>query len=147
VERNGSSYVAIASTTGNAPESSPTKWSLMAQQGATGATGATGAQGAAGADATNLWAVVAAGGTLTRGSGVDAVTKTANGRVRVDFNQNVSGCAWIVTTGQGGTAVPATLQGLIQVGGDSTGTDKVMVYSYNTSLTATDEPFQLAVLC
>jgi hypothetical protein len=48
VSRQGSSYVAIAATTNDPPESSATKWSLMSQQGSTGATGAQGAQGAQG---------------------------------------------------------------------------------------------------
>jgi hypothetical protein len=54
VEYAGSTYIAIASTTGDLPDSSPTKWSLMAEMGFTGATGAgtagaTGAGGPAGA--------------------------------------------------------------------------------------------------
>jgi hypothetical protein len=42
---NGSSYICIASSTNNIPSSSPTFWSLVAQQGATGATGPTGPAG------------------------------------------------------------------------------------------------------
>jgi len=150
VSSSGSSYVAIAATTGDAPESSPAKWALMAQKGDTGAAGtdgADGAQGPAGADATNLWAVVASNGALARGQGVDAVTRTAVGRYRVDFNQDVSGCAYSLNVAQTGTGVPATLDGLGQPGGDSTGPDRVMVYTWNTSLAFTDKPFHLVVLC
>jgi Collagen triple helix repeat (20 copies) len=43
---NGSAYISLASSnTNNQPNSSPTQWALLAQQGTTGATGATGAQG------------------------------------------------------------------------------------------------------
>ena len=99
------------------------------------------------ARSTNLWAVVNSTGTLARGQGVDSVTRTAAGRYRVDFDQPVDQCAWTAVVGQGGTAVPATLEGLTQVGGDATGTDRVMVYTWNTSLAATDKPFHLTVLC
>jgi hypothetical protein len=145
VSRNGSSYVAIAATTNNAPESSPTKWSLMAQKGADGAAGA---QGPAGADATNLWAVVNSGGTLARGQGVDSVTRTAAGRYRVDFDQAVDGCAYSSIIAQSGTGVPASFTGISQPGGDSTGTDRVMVYTWSaTNGSFTDMPFHLIVLC
>jgi hypothetical protein len=46
VEYAGSTYIAVASTTGDLPDSSPTKWSLMAEMGYTGATGPPGATGA-----------------------------------------------------------------------------------------------------
>ena len=46
---NGSSYISIVSNnTSHQPDTSPTQWSLLAQQGNTGATGATGAQGPTG---------------------------------------------------------------------------------------------------
>ncbi len=53
VSRNGNSYIALAATLGDAPESSPAEWSLMSQKGDTGATGATGAQGIQGIAGTN----------------------------------------------------------------------------------------------
>jgi len=49
VTYNGSSYVAKASTTNEAPDSNPTKWQLLAQKGNDGAAGADGADGADGA--------------------------------------------------------------------------------------------------
>jgi hypothetical protein len=52
-----------------------------------------------------------------------------------------------VVIGQSGTGVPATLEGLSQAGGDAAGTDRVLVYTWNTSLAATDKPFHLTVLC
>lgn len=48
VERNGSSYVAIASSTNITPGTDATYWSLLAQKGDTGAQGAAGAAGAQG---------------------------------------------------------------------------------------------------
>ncbi len=86
-------------------------------------------------------------GTLARGSGVDSVTRTQAGRYRVDFNQAVDQCAYNLTIAQTGTTVPTTLDGLGQPGGDATGTDRVMVYTWNTSLAATDKPFHLTVFC
>lgn len=65
----------------------------------------------------------------------------------MDFNQAVDQCAWTVVIGQSGTGVPATLEGLSQAGGDAAGTDRVLVYTWNTSLAATDKPFHLTVLC
>jgi len=45
VSFNGSSYVAIATSTGIQPDTNATKWNLVAQKGATGATGPQGIQG------------------------------------------------------------------------------------------------------
>jgi len=90
---------------------------------------------------------VAANGTLARGSGVDSVTRTAAGRYRVDFEQAVDACVFIATVGQTGTTTPAGLDGLATTGGDATGTDRVMAYTWATNLAATDKSFHLAVLC
>lgn len=75
------------------------------QKGATGETGPTGpagAQGPAGTPATALWAVVASNGSLVRGSGVTAASQPfGTGTYQVEFNRDVSGCAYAVTpTGQ-----------------------------------------------
>ena len=46
---NGSAYISLTSSnTGNQPDSNPTQWALLAQQGTTGATGAAGPQGSQG---------------------------------------------------------------------------------------------------
>ena len=50
VFRLGSTYVARRTTFNDAPESSPSDWRLVAEQGQDGADGADGAQGPAGAD-------------------------------------------------------------------------------------------------
>ena len=145
MSRNGSSYVAIAAGTNFAPESNPTKWSLMAQKGDTGATGATGATGPAGADATNLWAVVTSTGTLSRGSGVVGVTRSATGSYRVQFNQTIDQCTWQANAGPTGTGT--AWQGLAQASLSTLGNDRVQVNTWNGSLVATDIPFHLTVFC
>ena len=48
VYHNGSSWVALATSTGSAPEVGNSNWSLLAQKGEAGATGAQGPQGAIG---------------------------------------------------------------------------------------------------
>jgi len=49
VSFNGSSYVSLTNTnTGNAPDSSPANWNLLARKGDAGMTGAVGASGATG---------------------------------------------------------------------------------------------------
>jgi len=48
VTYGGSSYVAVAASTGVVPGTDATKWQVFAAQGATGATGSTGATGPAG---------------------------------------------------------------------------------------------------
>ena len=50
VSFNGSSYVSLVSSNlGNQPDTNPSQWALLAQQGVAGATGVTGAVGATGA--------------------------------------------------------------------------------------------------
>ncbi len=53
VSRNGSTYIALGATTGDAPESSPAQWSLMAQKGADGQDGADGTNGTNGTNGTD----------------------------------------------------------------------------------------------
>lgn len=53
VSRLGTTYIAETISTGQAPESSPSDWSVVAAKGDTGATGATGSTGATGAAGTN----------------------------------------------------------------------------------------------
>lgn len=49
VYHDGSSYIAIATSTNQEPNTAPLKWSLVASRGEVGFTGATGATGLAGA--------------------------------------------------------------------------------------------------
>ena len=75
-------------------------------------------------------------GTLVRGQGVDSVTNLAGaGAYRVDFNQAVDQCAWIVAVGQTGSGTPSFL-GIGAVGADPAGTDRLLITTYNGSVTA-----------
>lgn len=88
VSYQGSSYISVAAgNRGNAPDSTPASWSLLAVQGATGAqgpagaTGATGAQGAAGSQGPPGAAGAAGSGGMNYrgvwGSGVNYQTNDA----------------------------------------------------------------------
>lgn len=48
VELNGTSYIALQGSTNNNPESSPTKWAVLAAKGAAGSAGPTGSPGPTG---------------------------------------------------------------------------------------------------
>ena len=50
------------------------------------------------ASGTNLWAKVAADGSLVAGSNVASSTSTGPGTFEVTFNRNVAGCAYVATT-------------------------------------------------
>jgi hypothetical protein len=77
VTYQGTSYVAILGSTNNNPASSPTKWSVLAQQGSTGATGPTGATGA---DSTVPGPTGATGATgLTGPTGATGATGATGG--------------------------------------------------------------------
>lgn len=68
-------------------------------KGDTGPRGATGATGATGANATDLWAVVEATGTIAASSGVESVDSSlVPGIHRVRFTRSVADCAVQVTT-------------------------------------------------
>ncbi len=145
---NGTTYIALDATTNDPPASSPAKWQVLAQKGADGAQGSEGPQGPAGADgadATNLWAVVASTGTLSRGSGVTSVSRISTGTYRVQFNQTIHECAWNVQAAPTGTGT--SFQGLAQPSLSATGNDRVIVNTWNANLVATDLPFHLTVFC
>jgi Collagen triple helix repeat (20 copies) len=112
--------------------------------GATGPTGATGAQGTA---ATKLWAVVASNGSLSRGSGATASTRTGTGVYRVTFNHTVTACAYIASLGDTGSTAPSE-GNFISTSGDAGNTSAVDVYAWNRNgLASEDHAFHLAVLC
>ena len=95
------------------------------------------------------WAVVGADGTLVRSSSsagpVSVATHTSgSGQYEVDFSTDVSGCAYVATLGDTGTATPPA--GFVGVAG-ATNPDGVIVQTSNSSGTAADEPFHLLVTC
>ena len=100
----------------------------------------------------NNWAVVSAAGAVVRSSSVPGpvtVEHTAStGIYEVNFNKDVSGCAYEATVGDTANAVPA--QGQISVSGDvnADSTGDVYVQTFDkTGLTPTDSPFHLTVTC
>lgn len=131
--------------------------------GATGATGAPGAPGAAGTPATKLFATVMSGGTIDASSPGVQADHLATGAVQVDFGQDVSHCAAIVTIGtvpiysSSGSStgrVPGYVRadtesdgGTVTGGGFPTG-DTVTVETFaGSNDTLTDTAFNLAVFC
>ena len=113
------------------------------EAGAQGPAGPQGPQGEPGAAASKRWAVVAADGTLIRGSGVAAVARTAAGSYDVSFTDGVGGCAYVGTLALGETA-GAT--GQIGVGSAEAATT-VRVETETSTGSNADRSFHLAVLC
>ena len=100
----------------------------------------------------NNWAVVSGAGVVVRSSSVPgpvAVEHTAlSGIYEVNFNKDVSGCAYEATIGDTASAVP--VQGQISVSGDvnADSVDDVYVQTFDkTGVTPTDSPFHLTVTC
>jgi len=127
---------------------------LRGPRGLTGATGAAGAAGpkgdtgAKGDPATRLWAVVHTDGTtasLVRSSGAIAATQTNPGFINVTFNQNVTTCAYVVTTGLDNFALPPT--GGATADRNPPEPNKVYVQTFNSSGTPAVRDYFLAVFC
>ncbi len=120
--------------------------------GATGATGAAGPQGPkgdtgpAGASATALWAVVNSSGAIVRSSGTTgSLHLVPAGQYEVDFNRDVTGCAYTATIGDPAHGTPAI--GFIGVAARESVPDGVYVETHNSAATLTNSAFQLAVFC
>jgi hypothetical protein len=119
-------------------------------QGVPGPAGARGAAGPAGRDATALWAVVNANGTLSRGEGVKNVSRAGAGLYDVTFTEDVaafddeSACAFVgAVSGTGG--LPAF--GFLSASKLAGSPNVVFVKTLDTSGAVEDEPFHLAVFC
>jgi hypothetical protein len=106
-------------------------------QGARGPTGPAGAPGTSGSS--GPWAVVNADGSLARGSGVVTVVHPVAGSYRVQFNRNISACAWLATTRASFGFVETEIYG-------ST-TDTVLVRTRDPGNSDSDRSFHLAVVC
>jgi hypothetical protein len=112
--------------------------------GAPGSRGPTGPQGPAGASGSSLWAVINPTGTLARGSGVVSVAHVATGNYRVQFNKNISACAWLATIGSATTITTfGFIETELQTG--TTDTVHVEVRDPGSSTLAADRGFHLAV--
>ena len=111
--------------------------------GPQGETGPAGPKGDPGAAASTRWAVVAADGTLIRGSRVGATSRTAAGTYDVAFTDSVAGCAYAGTLALGETA-GAT--GQIGIGSAATDTGLRVETETSTGSNA-DRAFHLIVVC
>ena len=112
--------------------------------GPQGSRGPTGPAGPAGAAAVGLWAVVNPAGTFGRQSGALSVSHPAVGNYRVQFNRNITACAWLATIG---SATTLTSFGFVETELASGTTDQVHVETRSTGGIAADRGFHLAVLC
>ena len=94
------------------------------------------------ASSTNLFASVAAIGTLINGNGVSSVTHSVTGQYEVTFSTNVSACAYEATTVNSGSQA---LQ--VFTAGGHLSANGVYVETKNQGGGLTDGPFDLAVDC
>jgi hypothetical protein len=113
--------------------------------GAPGNSGARGPTGPAGPSSSGLWAVVNPVGSLARGAGVVSVVHAAGtGIYRVQFNRNITQCAWLATIG---SATSVTTYGFIETELASSTTDTVHVGTRDMNAAVADRGFHLAVSC
>jgi hypothetical protein len=97
------------------------------------------------AQAKDLWAVVAADGTLARKNAVTSTAKPGTGQYEVVFDRNVTACAYNVTLGSiDTTQPPAGETGASQQAGNA---NAVAVVTRDSTGTAADLPFHLTVNC
>jgi hypothetical protein len=113
------------------------------EPGEPGPAGPAGPQGEPGAAAAAHWAVVAADGSLIRGNGVAAVTRTAAGTYEVAFSDAVAGCALVGTIA---LAETAGATGQIGVGSSELATT-ARVETETSSGSNADKAFHVAALC
>jgi hypothetical protein len=90
----------------------------------------------------NLFASVAADGTLVNGNGVSSVTHIGTGQYEVTFTSDVSSCAYVSTTQN---AYSQALQSF--TAGGHLSSDGVYLETKNQGGGLTNGPFDLAVAC
>ena len=115
--------------------------------GPPGPAGPTGPSGPAGADATKLFAVVTEDGTLRRGKGATAASRTATGHYDVVFgDRSLAGCVALADVASDTAyASPAMLSTTVETTPDP---DRVHLrIIQNDGLTPYDRPFYVAVFC
>jgi hypothetical protein len=118
--------------------------------GPRGVQGPRGAKGDTGAPATRLWAIVDADGTLYRGSGVTSTDRAADGQYNVSFNQDVSRCAGVASTGGHALGNGTTGMSLGTAHAMPRGPGQpqsVAVMTTRTGAATEDRLFHLAVFC
>lgn len=111
--------------------------------GPAGPAGATGPTGPIGPGITT-WAIVKANGTLDKGSGVTAVTRTALGTYNVAFASDVSSCSLLASAGT--DLAGSKIRGAI-ANFNRTTTPTVIEVTTSTATTAADRAFSLAAIC
>jgi hypothetical protein len=100
----------------------------------------------ASADGVTHQAVVAATGTLARGSGTTSASKTGEGQYQVVFNADVKSCAYFATLGDPADgAPPAGEVAVSSLAGNANGV--LVVTRDSTGATTADRPFHLIVSC
>jgi hypothetical protein len=92
-----------------------------------------------------LMAVVASNGNLIRGNGAPSVTREATGVYRVNFNRDVTGCAF--TGGLNDTGTGFGSAGDIAMATNGNSPNGVYVQTFNVAGTAADADFHLVVTC
>ena len=112
--------------------------------GAPGTAGARGPTGPAGQAGSGLWAVINPDGTIARRSGVLTASHLQTGIYRVQFNRNVTQCAWLATIG---SAASKTLYGMIEAELASSTTDSVQIGTRDIHGDPADRGFIVSVLC
>jgi hypothetical protein len=98
------------------------------------------------ADGLTRQAVVAAAGTLSRGSGTTSTSRTGEGLYQVVFNADVKACTYSATLGDTADASPPA--GEIAVSSLAGNANGVLVVTRDsTGATTVDRPFHLIVSC
>jgi hypothetical protein len=98
------------------------------------------------ADGLTRRAVVAATGTLSRGSGTTSTSRTGEGQYQVVFNADVKACTYFATLGDVADGAPPP--GEIAVSSLAGNANGVLVVTRDSAGTTTvDRPFHLIVSC
>jgi hypothetical protein len=113
--------------------------------GPAGPQGPPGPAGPPGAAAAAGWASIDANGTLVRNKGAASAQKNSTGQFQVIFNQDVTGCAYLATSGGPGTSSSVADVGVGQLANVPAGV-RVTVLNAATG-TLQDTPFFVAVFC
>jgi hypothetical protein len=113
--------------------------------GPVGPAGPAGPAGPPGAAATQLWATVAANGTLGRNRNATSATRSSTGVYTVVFNQAVRDCAYFGTIGVHSIDNPA---GFISLAQSETDANTVVVHTDTEGGgDVANLPFAVSVLC
>jgi hypothetical protein len=113
-------------------------------QGPAGSRGANGANGTPGQNATALWAVVNANGTIARGSGTVSATNLGTGVYQVVFNRDITNCAFVGSLGDAGGGVVLGFFSAVRRSSVPAG---IFVETATTAGTVTNLPFHVAIFC